>query len=74
MSHPGIPRIYSYFSEAGRHYIVMEYIEGETLERAVTHSILWGEVAARPLSAEEVVRHAVRICSVLEYLADQPTP
>ena len=37
LSHPGIPRIYSYFSEAGRHYIVMEYIEGETLERAVTH-------------------------------------
>jgi hypothetical protein len=31
-------------------------------------------IAARPLSAEEVVRHAVRICKVLEYLADQPTP
>jgi serine/threonine protein kinase len=75
LSHPGIPRIYSYFSEAGRHYIVMEYIEGETLERAVTHFDPVGrEVAARPLSAEEVVRHAVRICSVLEYLADQPIP
>jgi len=75
LSHPGIPRIYSYFSEAGRHYIVMEYIEGETLERAVTHlDPLGREVAARPLPAEEVVRHAVRICRVLEYLADQPTP
>ncbi len=75
LSHPGIPRIYSYFSEAGRHYIVMEYIEGETLERAVTHLDPIGRtVAARPLSAEEIVRHAVRICRVLEYLADQPTP
>jgi serine/threonine protein kinase len=75
LSHPGIPRIYSYFSEAGRHYIVMEYIEGETLEQAVTHRDLLGRtVAARPLPPEEVVRHAIRVCRVLEYLADQPTP
>jgi serine/threonine protein kinase len=75
LSHPGIPRIYSYFSEAGRHYIVMEYIEGETLERAATHIDPVGRtVAARPLPAEEVVRHAIRVCRVLEYLADRPTP
>jgi serine/threonine protein kinase len=75
LSHPGIPRIYSYFSEAGRHYIVMEYIEGETLERAVTHADPLGRtVTARPLSPEEVVRHAIRVCRVLEYLADQTTP
>jgi serine/threonine protein kinase len=75
LSHPGIPRIYSYFSEAGRHYIVMEYIDGETLERAVTHSDPLGrQVSARPLPIEEVVRHAIRICRVLEYLAGQPTP
>jgi serine/threonine protein kinase len=75
LSHPGIPRIYSYFSEAGRHYIVMEYIEGETLERAVTHADPVGRpMAARPLPAEEVVRHAIRVCRVLEYLASRPTP
>jgi serine/threonine protein kinase len=75
LSHPGIPRIYSYFSEAGRHYIVMEYIEGETLERAVTHLDPLGRpVAARPMPAEEIVRHAVRVCRVLEYLADRPRP
>jgi serine/threonine protein kinase len=75
LSHPGIPRIYSYFSEAGRHYIVMEYIEGETLERAVTHVNYLGQtVPARPLPVEEVVRHAIRVCRVLEYLADRPTP
>jgi len=75
LSHPGIPRIYTYFSEAGRHYIVMEYIEGETLERAVTHADPLGRtVVARPLPAEEVVRHAIRICRVLEYLAERSTP
>jgi serine/threonine protein kinase len=75
LSHPGIPRIYSYFSEAGRHYIVMEYIEGETLERAVTHVDALGKaVPALPLPPEEVVRHAIRVSQVLEYLADRPTP
>jgi hypothetical protein len=75
LSHPGIPRIYSYFSEAGRHYIVMEYIEGETLERAVTHvDPLGRKVTGRPLPMEEVVRHTIRVCRVLEYLADRPTP
>jgi hypothetical protein len=45
------------------------------MERAVTHADPLGRViTARPLSAEEVVRHAIRICRVLEYLADQPTP
>ena len=75
LSHPGIPRIYSFFTEAGRHFIVMEYIEGETLERAVTHLDPLGlAITARPLSAEAAVRHAIRICRVLEYLASQPTP
>jgi serine/threonine protein kinase len=75
LSHPGIPRIYSYFSEGGRHYIVMEYIEGETLEGAVTHVDLVGRtVTARPLPPEEAVRHAIRVCRVLEYLAAQPRP
>jgi serine/threonine protein kinase len=75
LSHPGIPRIYSYFSEAGRHYIVMEYIEGEILQRAVTHADALGRtVPARSLPAEQIVRHAIRVCRVLEYLADRPMP
>ena len=75
LSHPGIPRIYSYFSEAGRHYIVMEYIEGETLETAVTHlDDLGVRVPARALPAETIVRHVITVCRVLEYLASRPTP
>jgi serine/threonine protein kinase len=75
LSHPGIPRIYSYFSEAGRHYIVMEYIDGETLELAVTHiNPLGHTVVGRPLPPEVVLRHASRVCRVLEYLASRPQP
>lgn len=75
LSHPGIPRIYTYFTEAGRHYIVMEYIDGETLELAVTHvDPLGRNVPGRPLPPEVVLRHATRICRVLEYLTSRAKP
>ncbi|HEX6779156.1 MAG TPA: protein kinase family protein, partial [Ktedonobacterales bacterium] len=32
MKHANLPRVYDQFSEEGRWYLVMEYIEGETLE------------------------------------------
>src|SRR5260370_35033532 len=32
LSHPNLPRIYEQFTEMGRWYLVMDFIEGETLE------------------------------------------
>ncbi len=32
LSHPNLPRIHEQFEEAGRWYLVMEFIEGQTLE------------------------------------------
>ena len=32
LSHPHLPRVYDYFVEDGRCYLVMEFVEGETLE------------------------------------------
>jgi serine/threonine protein kinase len=32
LMHPNLPRIYDHFSEGGRWYLVMDYIEGITLE------------------------------------------
>ena len=31
LNHAGIPQIYDYFSESGRNYIAMQFIEGESL-------------------------------------------
>lgn len=75
LSHPGIPRIYAYFSENGRHYIVMEYIEGETLEQGITYQNEKGDtIPARLLPIEDIVHHAIEVCKVLEYLAALPRP
>lgn len=32
LMHPNLPRIYDHFHDGGRWYLVMDYIEGETLE------------------------------------------
>ena len=32
LRHPNLPRVWDFFEEAGRYYIVMDYIQGETLD------------------------------------------
>jgi serine/threonine protein kinase len=75
LSHPGIPKIYTFFEEDGAYYLVMEYIEGQTLETFVTRRDSGRLVApARRLHQEEVIRYAVQLCRVLEYLHGQQRP
>jgi len=76
LSHPGVPKIYSFFAENGRFYIVMEYVEGENLEAFVTHPDEDGRVVppVRRLPQEEVIRAVIQVAGVLEYLHAQPRP
>lgn len=75
LSHPGIPKIYAFFAENGRYYLVMEYIQGETLETFVTHEDDTGRtIPTKRMPREEVVRCAIRVCRILEYLHSQPRP
>jgi serine/threonine protein kinase len=75
LNHPGVPKIYAFFSENGRFYIVMEYIQGENLESRVTHVDEKGQVSpGRRLPQEEVIRYAIQVCGILEYLHSQPRP
>lgn len=68
LSHPGIPKIYDFFSSHGRVYLVLEYIDGKDLETQL-------ESRSGPMTEDEVVKWAVQICDVLEYLhGHQPQP
>jgi serine/threonine protein kinase len=64
LNHPAIPKIYDYFTEGTRSYLVMEYIEGEVLEA------LMGDTE-QILPEERGVDWAVQICDVLSYLHSQ---
>jgi len=67
LNHPSIPEVRDYFSQAGRNYMVMEFVEGENLEDRLARE-------GKPLPQEEVIQYAIQVCRVLEYLsAQQPS-
>lgn len=75
LSHPGIPKILAFFAENGRFYIVMEYIHGQDLRAYITHEDHAGRIVpAQRMPREELLRHAVRVCQILEYLHGLPKP
>ena len=68
LSHPGLPRVQDIFSEHGRHYIVQDYIDGESLEdRLRAHG-------APGLPESEVLEAALAVLDVLDYLHAQAPP
>ncbi|MEI2692387.1 MAG: serine/threonine-protein kinase [Anaerolineae bacterium] len=75
LAHRGIPAINEYFSDGGRNYIVMEYVEGADLEQRLTHSNDQGQrIAGQTYPPDEVIRLGVQVCKVLEYLAGLSRP
>lgn len=72
LNHPGIPLIFDYFSDNGRNYIVMQYIEGQDLGTRLTHTDASGNlIPGQPYLAEQVIRWGTQICKILEYLEGQ---
>lgn len=68
LSHPAIPKIYDYFSNKDRAYLVMEYINGRDLE-AIINSM------PDFIPFEMVKKWAIELCDVLQYLhSHQPKP
>ena len=68
LRHPNIPAIYDYFGEAGHWYLVMDFIEGDTLEEHLRKS------RGRSLAVEEVLDIGVQLCTVLDYLHTSQPP
>jgi serine/threonine-protein kinase len=61
LSHPNIPKVTDFFSEGGKQYLVMEYVDGQTLEEIL-------EQRGRPFSEHEVRPWLEQLCGVLDYL------
>lgn len=61
LSHPAIPKVYDYFSEEARSYLVMEFIEGKDLEAILTDMTGF-------IPQEQVLEWAIQLCDVLQFL------
>lgn len=66
LNHPGLARVYDYFVEDARHYLLMEYIKGTDLRRYVKEN--------GPISAKEAIDWAAQIAEILAYLHEQEPP
>lgn len=60
LDHPALPRIVDIIEERDTIYIVMDYIEGETLQTILKQS--------GPQNQDLVIQWAKQLCSVLDYL------
>lgn len=67
LRHPNLPQVSDFFSERGQQYLVMDFVEGTTLESILDDRIY-------PFQEEEVLNWAYQICDVLDYLHNQHPP
>ncbi len=65
LNHPGIVRVSDYFAENSNWYLVMEYIEGQTLETYL---------GRQGLPTQLAVSYMDQLCAVLDYLHRQNPP
>jgi len=68
LKHPNIPRIYAHFTDPEHWYLVIDFIEGETLEEYRVKA----PGACLPL--ERVLDIGIQLCIVLDYLHNHQPP
>ena len=66
LDHPNLPRIVDIIEESEKYYIVMDYIEGETLKKVLIDN--------GPQPQERVIKWGIEIASVLTYLHSLDPP
>lgn len=67
LHHPNLPGVSDFFIEGNKQYLVMDFVEGRTLEKAL-------EENRAPFSEAQVVSIGMQLCDVLDYLHTRPTP
>ncbi len=68
LNHPSIPRIYDYFSQDDRSYLVLEFVHGKDLEAIIAETDGF-------ISEEQILTWGIELCDVLDYLhSHKPEP
>lgn len=66
LNHPAIPKIFDFFDQNDRVYLVMEYINGSDLETLLSKT--------KELPIEKIIEWSIDLCDVVEYLHTQQKP
>jgi formylglycine-generating enzyme required for sulfatase activity len=70
LRHPQLPRVYGRFQDGQRHYLVMDFVEGQSLEEIAEGNSQKGVF----LQENVVLGWAIQLCDALHYLHSQPNP
>jgi serine/threonine protein kinase, bacterial len=70
LNHRSLPQVYEQFEEHGRRYLIMEFIQGVTLEQYWENYRRQG----RPIPVEHILAIGIQLCAVLDYLHMQQPP
>ena len=65
LQHTGLPRYFETFEEKGNGYLVMEFIQGQSLQDVLDNQ-------QKPLPELLVQAYAIQLCDILRHLHDQP--
>lgn len=66
--HPSIPEIFDFFLDSNGNYLVMKYIEGESVQQRFEH-------AGGQLPWQEAIGYILQVCEALDYLhSHRPEP
>lgn len=68
LSHPGLPKVYDFFDDGGRHFLVQDFIEGENFE------VILARDGKPGLPEAEVRALALEVLDILAYLHAQSPP
>lgn len=66
LNHPGIPKYYDFFVEAGKKYLAMELVHGKDLEKLI---YLLG-----PVLPSQAITWMIQTCDILDYLHSHKPP
>ncbi|MGH2487910.1 MAG: protein kinase domain-containing protein [Ktedonobacterales bacterium] len=69
--HPNLVRGYAVFEQAGRFYLVMDYVDGQTVEEIAIRHI---RSTGHPLPERQALDWILPICDAVQALHSQPTP
>lgn len=64
LKNPNIPLLYDVQEDDNYHYLIEEYLEGESLVSYVSNQI--------KLSQEVIIEYGIQLCEILQYLHDFP--
>ncbi len=70
LRHPQVPQVYDHFSDRDHWYLVMDYLEGTTLETYLETRAAQGN----PIQVDEALDMGLQLCRVLEYLHTREPP